>query len=424
MMVEIVAEKERKGKSKEGGVKEVGEERLEEVWGRVKEDFWGDLKIEVVRGIKRLLETTMEVEVQDIIGSRRWEHKLDRGGYRNGHYRRGLLSSYGYIANIKIPRIREGRTEFKFFNKYQQRTKDVDELVLEMFLGGVSTRRIEEVLRPILGYGSISAGLVSKITKVLDKEVKRFHIRKIKDKYEYLILDGIYLNTKSPIYKKRRCILVAYGIWKEGKKVRRELIDYQMARKGESGNAWIRFLNGLYYRGLEGKRLDLITIDGNKGLRNALDEIYPNAKVQRCWAHKLRNVANKLHRKEKDRCIAGARKIYKAKNRKEAIQEYKKWSKEWRDKELKAVECLEEDLEELLSFYECEEGLRKKLRTTNIIERTFREVRRRTRPMSCFQNIESVERIIFAIFHRLNKKWGNEIYLEENALFNEITQKY
>jgi transposase-like protein len=390
---------------------------LGERWSGVKEDFWGDLKKETVIALKRLLETSMEVEVQDLIGSPHWKHNPGRLTYRNGYYSRSLLTGFGYLADLRVPRIREGGIKFCILGRYQRRSEDLDHLVLEMFLSGVSTRRVEEVLVPLLGERTVSAGLVSKITKVLDKQVERFHSQRLKDEYTYLILDGIFLNQKSPVWKKRRCILVAYGMKLDGK---RELIDFEMANQGESENAWEGFLNRLYQRGLEGKNLKLVVIDGNKGLANALSLIYPFALKQRCWAHKLRNVANKCPKKLHEVCIQGAREIYKQKSYSRAIEAYKKWAGVWRGIVPEAVKCLEDDLEELLNFYSIPEKLWIKLRTTNIIERAFREVRRRTRPMSCFQNRASVERIIFAIFYRLNKKWGNG----KNSLFYEITQDY
>ena len=401
-----------------GGVKLLWGETLAESWGRVKveEEFWDDLKRETAIALKRLIETSMGIEVQDLIGSSHWEHNPQRVSYRNGHYRRSLLTSFGYLAQINIPRIRDRGIEFKILKKYQRRTEDVDQLILAMFLNGVSTRKVKEVLEPLFGGESVSAGLVSRITKVLEKQVKKFHCRRLVDKYEYLIVDAIFLNAKSPVYKKRRCILVVYGLWIEEGRIKRELIDFEMASKGESGNAWERLLNRLYHRGLEGKELKLVTMDGNKGLRQAVDLIYPTALPQRCWAHKLRNVANRVPRKLGKACISEARAIYNSENRDKAILVYKKWAKKWRVIVPKAVECLEEDLEELLNFYECPRELWVKLRTTNIIERAFREVRRRTRPMSCFQNRASVERIIFAIFHKLNQQWGNDLVDLEDSL--------
>ena len=278
----------------------------------------------------------------------------------------------------------------------------MDQGVLEMFLAGVSTRRVQEVLNPWMGRPTVSAGTVSQITKVLSAEVEKFHCRSLSDDYLYLLLDGIYLKTKSPLHAKRRCILVVYGIQANGT---RELVDFKMTRMGESQIAWESFLISLKNRGLKGDHLLLAVVDGNKGLWNALDLVWINVPRQRCWAHKLRNVANHIPKKFQPACLTGAKKIYLADTRDDALKVFKRWAKVWVGIVPKAVQCLEEDFEDMLVFMACPKKLRVKLRTTNIIERVFREVRRRTRPISCFQNRESVERIIFAIFHRQNALW-------------------
>jgi len=378
---------------------------LKERQAQIKDDFWGDLKSETLRAVKRLLETTMEVEIQDLAGARRWEHSAKRLNYRNGAYHRNLWTSYGWINSLVVPRLRSGGMSFKTFERYQQRTGAINTLIMDMFLAGVSTRKVQEVLKPLYGQNVVSAATVSAVTKVLDGAVEKYHRRAISDDYRFLFLDGIYLKAKSPVKAKRRCILVAYGIRKDGT---RELIDFRLARKGESQAAWECFLTSMRNRGFEGKNLELISIDGGKGMMNALDFIFPDVPKQRCWAHKLRNVANHLPKKLQKACTCQARDIYDAQSYGQAIRAFKTWAKTWRVIAPEAVECLEGDLEDLLRFYECPKGMWKKLRTTNIIERVFREVRRRTRPMSCFANSRSVERIIFAIFNRQNEIWKDK----------------
>jgi len=375
---------------------------INERWSQVREDFWGDLKVATVLAVKRLLETRMEVEMQDTIGARHWKRSPRRRTYRNGSYYRGLMTSFGWVGNLTIPRVRKGIMRFKCLPNYQRRTQDVDRMVLEMFLAGVSTRRVKEVLRPLLGKEVLSASTVSKISKVLNQQVSCYHRRGITDDFEYLILDGIYLKAKSPVHSRRRCILVTYGIRKDGT---RELIDYRLACNGESQAAWERFLTSLNNRGLKGSNLKLAVVDGNRGLWNALNMIWPDVPRQRCWAHKLRNVVNHVPKRLQKVCSNEARDIYNAGSYWEAIKAFKQWSRVWRSISPKAVECLERDLEDLLRFYECPKPMWIKVRTTNIIERVFLEVRRRTRPMSCFTNIQSVERIIYAIFFRLNQIW-------------------
>lgn len=375
---------------------------LFERWSQVKEDFWGDLKIEQERAIKRLLETSMEIEVQDLIGCARWKHNKVRPISRNGFRSRSLLSTYGYLANIKVPRIRSGKIDFSCLDAYSRRAPDVDHTILEMFLNGVSTRKVSEVLEPLFGMRSISAATVSKITKSLNNIVNKHHARRLSDDYIYLIADGIYFNIKNPVEKKRRCVLVVYGIKSTGK---RELIDFYLASCGESQQAWELFFNRLYHRGLEGKHLRLVVRDGNKGLKNAIATVFPLVAQQPCWAHKLRNVANKLHENTQAICISQARQIYNSDSYESALKCLRIWVKDWHIAEPNAVKCLTADIDDLLNFFKEPKHLWIKLRTTNVIERCFREVRRRTRPMSCFQNNDSLHRIIYAVFNKLNISW-------------------
>jgi len=380
---------------------------------KVSEEVYGEIKERAREGLKRLIESMLEEEVKREIGARGWERNRRRKNYRNGRYRRGLITGLGEIKDLEVPRVRKGGIKFKTIPRYRRRSRDVEKMIIEMFLAGVSTRRVKEVIKPLMGRKVISSQTVSNLAKELDRMVEEYHSREIEDRFKYLILDGIYLKVKSPIEVRSRCILVAYGIKEDGS---RELIDYQLASKGESEGAWYKFLSSLYMRGLEGKRLKIITIDGNKGLRRAVELVYPVAKIQRCWVHKIRNVRAKIKKKDEEECMKGVKEIYLAENYNHAVYRFRIWKKKWKNKYSQAVKCIEEDLEELLAFFGTDEKDRIKIRTTNIIERVFREIRRRTRPMSCFQNKKSVDRIIFAIFYRFNCLWRNSPY--------EITQNY
>jgi putative transposase len=276
----------------------------------------------------------------------------------------------------------------------------VDQLIRDVFLAGVSTRRVGEVLEGLLG-GPVSAQTVSRVARSLDREVARFHESGLEDDLVYLFLDGVSLRVKTAAGMKRRMVLCAYGIDVKGE---RRILDFRMA-KSESQACWESFLNQLRERGLAGKQLRLIATDGCSGLHAALETVYPYVPRQRCWAHKLRNVAGLLKRSNQEECLKGAKAIYQAENRRAAVKAYWAWARRWREQEPKAVACLEKDLEELLSFFSCPSQQRRKVRTTNVIERAFREVRRRTRPMTCFNNQASCERIIYAVVSHLNGNW-------------------
>jgi transposase-like protein len=383
-------------------VKDLTKLTVKDLWREVKEEegWWGDLKAETAELVKRLLESAMDEEILEHVRVRRYERSDTRRGYRNGYRHRSLLTEFGLLDAIRVPRDREGGYRPGVLPRYCRRQRQVDRMVREMFLSGVSTRRVEEVVMPLLGEG-ISAQTVSRITRSLDAEVSLYHRRRLDDDYLYLVVDGITLKVKGATGVRKRLVLCAYGITPAGQ---RELVSFRQA-SSESEAQWLAFLQDLYNRGLEGKRLQLVTTDGCPGLHNALEVVYPYAPRQRCWAHKLRNVASRLRRKDKEPCLDEAKGIYLSHTRREAVARYREWASRWQEIAPDAVACLARDLEELLPFLNCPRSHWKKVRTTNAIERAFREVRRRTRPMSCFQNQASVDRIVYGVISHLNKNW-------------------
>jgi len=383
-------------------VRDLTELTVKDLWREVKEeeDWWGDLKVGTVKLVKRLLESAMDEEILEHVRVRRYERNDSRRGYRNGYRRRSLLTEFGLLEWIRVPRDREGSYRPGVIARYERRQRRVDRLVREMFLRGVSTRQVQEVVKPLLGEG-VSPQTVSRITRSLDAEVMGYHRRRLDDAYLYLMLDGISLRVKGASGVKKRLVLCAYGITSEGQ---REMVSFRQATS-ESEAQWLAFLQDLYNRGLEGKQLRLITTDGCPGLHSALEVVYAYVAHQRCWAHKLRNVASRLRQKEKEPCLMEAKHIYEAHTRREAVARYREWENHWQGVAPNAVASLARDLDELLPFLDCPSDHWRKVRTTNAIERAFREVRRRTRPMSCFQNPASVDRIIYAVINHLNNSW-------------------
>lgn len=384
-------------------VKDLTELTLEDLWVEVKEsqeDWWGEVDKQTLRVVKRLLEGAMEGELVEQLRAGWYKRTEYRRGYRNGYRYRDLSTGLGMLESLRVPRDREGSYETEVLPRYQRRHQKVDQMVREMFLTGVSTRKVQEVIKPLLGV-SVSAQTVSRITRSLDGEVRRYQSRPLEDRYLYLLLDGITLRVKGADGVQKRLVLCAYGITAEG---RREMVAFRQGRS-ESEAQWEAFLRDLYERGLEGKRLRMVSTDGCPGLHQALDTVYPYVPRQRCWAHKMRNVASKLPRRIQDPCLGEAKTIYQAQTRRQAVSRFRQWAAHWRIMAPRAVRCIEDDLDELLPFLDCPKDHWKKVRTTNAIERAFREVRRRTRPMSCFQNSPSVDRIIFGVISHLNNSW-------------------
>jgi putative transposase len=372
---------------------------LKQWWFEVKENFWqNDAKLKVKGLIKELMESTMQEELTEVLARSPYQRQAQT--YRHGYYTRDLVTQFGLIGDVQVPRLRGMSFKTKVFKRYHRFQDIVEDLIEGIFLAGVSTRRVGEALSKLIDT-KVSHGSVSNITKRLDAKVRQFHQAPILDEYQYLLCDGIGLKIRYGARYLSRKILVAYGITVFGQ---RRLIDFRQA-KGESQEAWESLLNSLYHRGLKGESLKLIAMDGSSGLKAAAELVYPHAKIQRCWAHKLRNVANACKKVYEKDLIEQARKIYSATNRSTAIAAFKAWKKNWQRLAPKAVHCLEKDLEELLNFLDCPKPHQIKIRTTNAIERAFREVRRRTRVFTCFSNLASCERIIYAIFTHLNNNW-------------------
>jgi putative transposase len=298
-----------------------------------------------------------------------------------------------------VPRSRDGVYQSKVLPAYARYDQAVKGLITESFVSGVSTRRVGEVLEPMLG-ATVSAGTVSRVTRVLDEAVRKFHQRPLTDDFLYLFLDGVYLRVKGVARVQKKVLLTVYGVKETGD---REVIDYRLS-ESEGEAEWLSLLNDLYRRGLEGKKLKLAITDGGPGLHAALNEVYGRVSRQRCWVHKLRNLTARLPVKLRVECLDGLRKVYQAENKTQARQLYREWAERWRSEVPKVVESMDKDIDHLLKFMDEPAERAKMLRTTNIIERLFREVRRRTNPMSCFNNGASCERVVYAVISQQNER--------------------
>jgi len=272
------------------------------------------------------------------------------------------------VTRFGTIRLRIARTRQKSFlpvglRRFQWRAEEVSLLIREAFLRGISTRQVGGVVPPC--FWTVS------------------------------------LRVRRPTGRKQVQMLVAYGIRRDG---RRHLLAF-LRSQGEGQADWEALLGDLYRRGLEGQALDLILTDGCAGLAAAIRTVSPRVRHQRCWVHKMRNILEKARKRDYDEVNVGAQAIYRAESRAQAQAAFRAFRSRWRRAYPTMVRRLQQDLPELLSFFAFPRHLWRKLRTTNVIERCFVEVRRRTRPMVCFVNVESVDRIIYSIFQRFNLEW-------------------
>ncbi len=319
---------------------------------------------------------------------------------RNGFYPRHLLTELGAIE-LAVPRTRRF-APITIVRAYARRPEQVDRMILSCFVLGLSVRKVSEALLPILGR-PISPTTVSTVAKQLDAVVAAFHARPLKDHYRVLMLDGVVLARRTGAGAIRRPVLVALGLRPDGKK---EVIDFRLAQ-GESAAEWERFLTDLFRRGLTGDTLEMICVDGGAGLLAALPTTYPGVPVQRCWAHKIRNVLGKVRVADQPAVKADLHAVMYARTLPQARSAAHRLARRWGEDYPKAVACLRNDLDELLTCWRYKSlDQRKKVRTTNAIERRFREVRRRTRPMGVLSDRTSMDRILFAVFNHENRNQG------------------
>ena len=365
----------------------------------MREQFWGDLAQHTRQSWQDFLGR-LSLEARDrYLGVREYERSPKRTDARNGFYERDFVTRLGTL------RVRVARTRQRIFlppgvRRLERRAAEVLLLIREAFLRGLSSRTVGRVVA-LLTEEAVSAQTVSRLTRDLDRAVAQFHQAPLCDTWRYLFLDGVSLRVRRPGGRKRVQVLVAYGVRADGT---RQLLAFTRST-GESQAAWEGLLQDLYRRGLEGRQLQLIVTDGCAGLAAALQTVYPRVGHQRCWVHKLRNLLSAVRRRDHPAMKADAQAIYQAASRAEAAAHAQVFARRWRDTYPALVARLLRDLPELLAFFQCPRALWRKLRTTNVIERCFVEVRRRTRPMVCVVNVESVERIIYSIFNRFNLQW-------------------
>lgn len=394
-------------------------ERMPNRWGLVKdpEEFWGDLKTHARELLRDLLEGTMETWRDHYVNAD-WHAsgQQERRTSRNGYYvRKQWPTALGPLGRVRVPRCRDKGLTQAMFSRLEDHRQEYADQVIGMLLGGVSTRRVGELLDKIIQL-PVSAGQVSRLAKKLDAKVQEFHRRRLPDDVQYLLLDAIHLKSRGTPRliatglrrSRKRVVLVAYGITTAGIKV---ILDFQIA-SSESQAGWRKFLWGLYRRGLAGSHLKLITTDGHGGLAAAVEDVYPEVLRQRCWFHKMQNVSGYLKKKDQSKVLSGLRDVYDAPSRPAALKAFGRWAKRWEAPYPKAVACVEKDLDLLLAVYTLPEEHRKMMRTSNGIERRFREVRRRTDTIGIFVDDASIERIVYGLVRYFNDKFAQQVCRE------------
>jgi transposase-like protein len=344
--------------------------------------------------IRHTMISVLEEEVENFIHAALYQRTPERQDYRNGHYERDLVTTVGEIEDLPVPRTRDGfRTQL--FERYQRRQAELDESICEMFVQGVSTARVGDVIEALTG-NHPSPSTVSRVFHSLEEEFEGWKSRSLKTRYLYVFADGTYFTV---IYDEKGCkmpILAVVGIDTEGK---RDVLAFSVGER-ENQPAWEDVLQNLKDRGVE--TIDLWVTDGNKAMLNAIEVKFPTSQRQRCVMHKMENVLGYVPEKQQDQVRPELRAIFYQANRQKADQEVTAFVAKYEKIYPTAVECLKRDLEACLTFYSFPDKHWKFIRTTNIIERLFGEVKKRSHKMSAaFRNESSCLLMFYAVIRSL-----------------------
>jgi len=371
----------------------------------------GELKELVRNSVEETLNGLLEQEAEQLTNAARYERSEERQGYRSGHYNRNLSTTSGDVT-LKVPKLKGVSFETAIIERYRRRESSVEEALIEMYLAGVSVRRVEDITEALWGT-KVSPSTISELNKKAYVHIEDWRNRPLQGgKYPYVYVDGIYLKRNWGGEFENVSILVAIGVNEDGY---REVLGAAEGMK-EDKASWISFLQWLRGRGMEGVKL--IVGDKCLGMLEAVGEVYPEAKYQRCTVHFYRNVFSVVPR-SKMKLVAKMLKAIHAQESKAAAREKaKQIAAALREMKLKeAAKKVEDSIEETLTYmdFPYEHWLR--IRTNNVIERLNREIRRRTRVVGTFPDGNSALMLVCArLRHVAGTQWGNKKYMNMKHL--------
>jgi putative transposase len=347
--------------------------------------------------VEETLQQVLEAEMDEALQASKGERTAGRLGYRAGHYNRMLVTRVGHIE-LRVPQDRQGRFRTEVFERYQRSEKALVAAMLEMYVQGVSTRKVKTITEELCGH-EFSSSTISRIVQKLDEELERFARRRLEEPYPYLILDARYEKVREDGAVRSQAVLIAIGINWEG---RRNILAVELASR-ESLSSWKELLAGLRQRSLHG--VEFVVSDDHAGLRRAIQEALPEAVWQRCYVHFLRNALDYLPRKADDDCLQELRWIYDRRDAQEARQDLSAWLLKWGKRYVKLCSWVEENIEETLSFYRLPRQHHKNLKSTNMLERLMEEIKRRTLVVRIFPNPAACLRLIRALAVETHENW-------------------
>jgi putative transposase len=347
--------------------------------------------------VREALQQILEAEMEETLQAGKGERTAQRLGYRAGYYPRILVTRVGKLE-LRVPQDRQGRFSTRLFERYQRSERALVQALAEMYVQGVSTRKVKAITEELCGH-EFSASAISQINRQMDEELERFGSRRLEEEYPYLILDARYEKVREGGVIRPQAVLMAIGINWEG---RRSVLAVEVADR-ETTISWRELLVSLKERGLRG--VNLVITDDHEGLKQAVMEILPQALWQRCYVHFLRNALGRLPRRRGDDCLRELRWVYDRRDVKEARQDVAAWLAKWQAKYPKLCDWVEENIEETFTFYSFPIPHHKHLKSTNMLERLMEEIKRRTHVVRIFPNSKSCLRLIRALAVEMHENW-------------------
>ncbi len=370
----------------------------------------GELKELVRRTVEDTLNALLEEEADDLIGADRYERTAGREAYRAGHYERGLTTTSGQVT-LRMPKLKGMRFATAIIERYKRREASVEEAMIEMYLAGVSTRRIEDVSEILWG-ASVSAATVSNLNEKAFEAVEEWRSRPLAREYPYVFVDGIYLKRSWGGSYENVAVLVAIGVNSAGD---REVIGCSEGYT-ESAESWREFFSWLKGRGLSGVRL--VTGDKCAGMLGALEEVFPGARYQRCTVHFYRNVLGRVPVTRRKAAARMLKAIHAQESREACARKAEEVAEELESMRLgAAARTVRDGFAETLAYTEFPPEHWRRIRTNNGIERINREIRRRTRVVGTFPDGNSALMLVTArLKYIVEHEWGKRRYLDMSKL--------
>lgn len=375
-----------------------------------------NLKDLVRNSVEETLNALLDHKADELVRADKYQRSAERQGYRSGHYDRNFTTSSGDVT-LHVPKLKGVPFETAIIERYRQRESSVEEALIEMYLAGVSVRRIEDVTEALWG-SKVSPGIISNLNKKAYEHIEEWRMRPLSGEYPYVYVDGIYLKRCWGGEIQNVSVLIAIGVTEDGY---REVIGAAEDMK-EDRESWKSFFVYLKERGLSGVRL----VIGDKclGMLESIPEVFPEARYQRCTVHFYRNIFSVTPRMKMQEVTRMLKAIHSQEDKQAAREKAKMVVDKLREMKLStAAKKLEDGIEETLTYMEFPVQRWHRIRTNNLTERVNREVRRRTRSIGAFPDGNSALMLVCArLRYVASNDWGQKRYLNMKHLYDLETE--